>query len=130
MASLIEIIADDRERTAPVIERLRANDDVVITVKRLGLGDYLVDQRLLFERKSQADLPASIVDGRLLSQSVRLAASRFRSVLVLEGPATEQASSGVSRDAIQGALNATANELSAVHAIGANTATKIRWALS
>ncbi len=104
MASPIEIIADDRERAAPVIEHLQSIADVVVTVKRLRLGDYLIDQRLLFERKSQSDLPASIVDGRLLSQSIRLAASQFRAVLVLEGSAAEQGGSGVSREAIQGAL--------------------------
>jgi DNA excision repair protein ERCC-4 len=49
-------------------------------------------------------LPASIVDGRLLSQSIRLAASRFRAVLVLEGSTANQEESGVSREAIQGAL--------------------------
>lgn len=104
MTAPIKIVADDRERTASVIEHLRANADVVVTVERLGLGDYLVDQRLLFERKSQADLPASIVDGRLLSQSIRLAASHYRAVLVLEGSTAEQAGTGVSREAIQGAL--------------------------
>jgi ERCC4-type nuclease len=70
----------------------------------LRLGDYVVDQRLLFERKSQVDLPASIVDGRLLSQSIRLAASHFRAVLVLEGSVAEQVASGLSREAVQGAL--------------------------
>lgn len=104
MTSPIEIVADDREQTAPVIAHLRANVDVVITVKRLGLGDYLVDRRLLFERKSQADLPASIVDGRLLSQAIRLAGSRYRAVLVLEGSAAEHSGSGVRHEAIQGAL--------------------------
>jgi ERCC4-type nuclease len=104
MASPIEIVADDRECAAPVIEHLRSTPDVVVTVRRLRLGDYLVDQRLLFERKSKVDLPASIVDGRLLSQSVRLAASRFRTVLVLEGSTADQEGSGVSREAIQGAL--------------------------
>ena len=60
----IEIIADDRERTAAVIAHLQSVADVVVTIGRLRLGDYVVDQRLLFERKSQVDLPASIVDGR------------------------------------------------------------------
>jgi len=104
MPSPIEIFADDRECTARVIEHLRSTPDVVVTVRRLGLGDYLVDQRLLFERKSKVDLPASIVDGRLLSQSARLAASRFRTVLVLEGSTADQVGNGVSREAIQGAL--------------------------
>lgn len=60
MASPIEIIADDREQAAPVIEHLQSIANVVVTVTRLRLGDYLVDQKLLFERKSQVDLPASI----------------------------------------------------------------------
>jgi len=81
----IEVIADDREAESGIVESLRAMRGVSVAVRRLRLGDYLVDGRLLFERKTVDDLVESIVDGRLRSQGVRLATARYRAVVVLEG---------------------------------------------
>lgn len=41
--------------------------------QRLSLGDYLIDERLLIERKSMLDLCESIKDGRLFTQAQRMA---------------------------------------------------------
>src|SRR3972149_4997609 len=81
----VEGVADDREAESGIVESLRAMRGVSVAMRRLRLGDYLVDGRLLFERKAVGDLVESIVDGRLLSQGVRLAAARYRAVVVLEG---------------------------------------------
>jgi DNA excision repair protein ERCC-4 len=100
----IEVIADDREAGSGVVDALRAVRGMSVVLRRLKLGDYLVDGRLLFERKRLADLVQSIVDGRLLSQGVRLAAARCRAVIILEGRATAIGLAGMRREAIQGAL--------------------------
>jgi ERCC4-type nuclease len=55
---------------------------------RLQAGDYLLDDRILVERKTHADLLASLVDGRLFPQVARLARSRFRSLMLIEGQAS------------------------------------------
>jgi DNA excision repair protein ERCC-4 len=60
--SSIQIIADDRESQAPVIDALRRLNGAEVTVRRLALGDYLLDQRLSFERKTLLDLPHSKSD--------------------------------------------------------------------
>jgi ERCC4-type nuclease len=68
------------------------------------LGDYLLDGRLLFERKTLRDLAASLKDGRLFEQGVRLAASPLHKAIILEGSARDQTDSGMRREALQGAL--------------------------
>jgi DNA excision repair protein ERCC-4 len=98
------IVVDDRETGSGIIDILREQGGVGVAVERLPLGDYRIDDALLVERKTLADLVASIKDGRLFGQGCRLAASPLRTVLILEGTGRDLASSGMRREAIQGAL--------------------------
>jgi len=100
----ISVVVDDRESGSGVLKALRDLEVVTLAVRRLPLGDYLVDGRLLFERKTLPDLAESIKDGRLFKQACRLAASPKNTVILLEGTAAGLATSGMSREAIQGAL--------------------------
>lgn len=100
----ISVQVDDRESRSAVLDALREQDGVRIEVVRLAVGDYLVDDRFLFERKTLIDLTGSIKDGRLFSQGLRLAGSPQRSALILEGTSKDLAGSRMRRAAIQGAL--------------------------
>lgn len=100
----IHILADDRERQSPVIEALERHEGVNVTVSRLQLGDYLLDGRLLFERKTMLDFANSLKDGRLFEQGIRLAASPLHKAIILEGNGNDLMSSGIRREALQGAL--------------------------
>lgn len=100
----IMVVADDRERNSETIKFLSDADNVSVAIKRLAVGDYIVDQRLIFERKTLNDFVRSIVDGRLFRQAIRLAGSKYKTVLILEGTAKDFSETGVSREAIQGAL--------------------------
>ena len=102
-ADPILIIADDREPKT-VLAALRDLPGVQVTVRRLSLGDYLVDGRLLVERKTLPDFALSVVDGRLFTQAARLAASELPVALILEGSAAHLAATGIRREALQGAL--------------------------
>lgn len=105
VAAPIAVVADDRERGSPVIDRLRASQHVSLRIQRLPLGDYRVDNRFLFERKTLSDLAASIVSGRLFSQALRLAAlETLRPALILEGTSADWRIAGMHREAVQGAL--------------------------
>ena len=104
MPKTISVIADDREAGAGVIEALRQTGDVEVTVRRLERGDYRVADRLLFERKTLRDLAASIRDGRLFWQAVRLRQGLGRGALILEGTVRDLPGSKMRREAIQGAL--------------------------
>jgi ERCC4-type nuclease len=63
---------------------------------------------LVFERKTLKDFARSIVDGRLFRQAIRLANSKYKSVLILEG---------------------TGKELQSVEGIGESIAERIKWAV-
>lgn len=98
------IQVDDRESQSPVVGLLQELPDFRVAVTRLKLGDYLVDGRFLFERKTTADLVAAIISGRLFSQALRLSVTPLRRALILEGTGRELAESGMHWGAIQGAL--------------------------
>jgi ERCC4-type nuclease len=87
-----------------VLEILQASDGVSAKTRRLALGDYEVDRRILIERKTLSDLAESIKDGRLFSQACRLANGPLRCLMILEGDADSLKFSGMRREAIQGAL--------------------------
>ncbi len=100
----VHVVADDREKGSGVIEALAAIDDATVTVDRLSLGDYLVDEWLRAERKTLPDLAVSVADGRLFRQASRLASAPKRAVVLLEGTARDLADSDMRREALQGAL--------------------------
>jgi ERCC4-type nuclease len=100
----ISVIADDREAKNNVIKFLSDMKNVSVVVKRLSVGDYIVDNQLVFERKTLKDFAQSIVDGRLFRQAIRLANSKYKCVIILEGTGKELSDCGVSREAMQGAL--------------------------
>ena len=103
----IQIIADDRESQFSVIEALRCQNGAEVTVQRLALGDYLLDERLLFERKTLRDFAVSLKDGRLFEQGVRLAASPLHKAIILEGRARDLAESGMGAKLCKGRLLAS-----------------------
>jgi len=101
------ILADDRERNSEVIPSLMDMADVTVSIRRLSVGDYQTDNRLVFERKTLHDFAISIIDGRLFKQMIRLANSRLKGILVLEGTGKDLAEAGMRREAMQGALITT-----------------------
>lgn len=68
------------------------------------MGDYVVDDLLTVERKTLPDFAVSLCDGRLFRQAQRLHRSRRRTCLILVGSARDLRQTGVSRQALQGAL--------------------------
>ena len=67
MSSLIAIRADDREQRSALFAELRDRPEFELTVERLKVGDYCVDERFLVERKTLTDLALSIKSGRLFN---------------------------------------------------------------
>jgi DNA excision repair protein ERCC-4 len=101
---LVHILADDRERKSGVIESLLEIENVEVDIKRLSIGDYQINNRVIAERKTLKDFALSIIDGRLFNQVARLANSRSQGVLILEDTACAAVDIGVTREAMQGAL--------------------------
>jgi ERCC4-type nuclease len=101
----ITVTADDRECDNAVVAELECRDGFTLVSDRLDCGDYLVDGRYLFERKTLTDLVLSIESGRLFAQALRLAEVKdTRPALVLEGTAAHLRHCRMHRESIHGAL--------------------------
>jgi ERCC4-related helicase/ERCC4-type nuclease len=80
----IQIFVDSREREmAKLLESL----GIMVTVKNLEVGDYVVSDRVAIERKTAQDFVASIIDPQrnLFKQIADLARTYERPILILEG---------------------------------------------
>ncbi|WP_046003623.1 ERCC4 domain-containing protein [Pseudoalteromonas rubra] len=100
----MNIVADDREQASGILELLSTSQSVNLIRKRLTVGDYLIDDWLIIERKQLRDLLISIIDGRLFSQAQRLSDSGFQPLLIIEGNAADIRDSTMDRRAVLGAL--------------------------
>jgi ERCC4-type nuclease len=103
-SSTLHIVVDDREQDEGLIASLQAQGSVVVTRRRLSVGDYEVIGSALFERKRLADFVASIEDGRLFRQSRRLTTSSMPAAIIIEGRARDLAGCEMRRECLQGAI--------------------------
>jgi ERCC4-type nuclease len=78
------VLVDHRERESAIPDALvAAGLDVEVT--DLPVGDYVLGLDMAIERKGPQDLGASIRDGRIFEQAVRLQSTFAQAVLLLEG---------------------------------------------
>ncbi|MDA3924638.1 MAG: helix-hairpin-helix domain-containing protein [Kiritimatiellae bacterium] len=103
MSGIVDVIIDDRE-PAKFYELFKDAGAKSVRVERLPVGDFIVNQRWVIERKTIADLCISLVDGRLFKQAVNMLKSAGHPVIILEGNSRDFARCNVSREAVQGAL--------------------------
>jgi DNA excision repair protein ERCC-4 len=92
------MVFDHREVRSGIPDALAAAG-IELTPEQLPAGDYVVSDRLVVERKTGADLAASIKDRRLFEQIDRLRESFEAVVLVVEGEPVH-----ISQASWQGAL--------------------------
>jgi len=78
------VLVDHRERGSTIPDALIAAG-IEIEMADLPVGDYVLGHSLAVERKGPADLGASIRDGRLFDQAVRLQSAFPQAVLLVEG---------------------------------------------
>jgi ERCC4-type nuclease len=92
------VLVDHRERGSAIPEALiAAGLDVEMT--DLPVGDYVLGLEMAIERKGPTDLGASIRDGRIFEQAVRLQSTFAQAVLLVEGEPQ-----GIAEDAWRGAV--------------------------
>jgi len=92
------VLYDHREAKSGVPRRLERRG-VPTRAHPLAAGDYVLSDRLIVERKTGADLAASIKDRRLFEQVERLTAAYPGVALVVEGEPTY-----IARESWMGAL--------------------------
>jgi ERCC4-type nuclease len=84
----MNIIIDSRERDLMAMFSLLKPTDINIITQQLALGDTIIGNKIIIERKTLTDLAASIKDGRYREQSFRLQKSLeegFSVIYMIEG---------------------------------------------
>jgi ERCC4-type nuclease len=109
----MELVADDRERA--VIQYLVADAKIKIRVERITVGDYAIIFNgvliAIIERKTLADLAASIKDGRMSNNNKLMEArttSGCRVIYIIEGsayPSSTRKYGGLPFKCLQGKLD-------------------------
>jgi DNA excision repair protein ERCC-4 len=102
--NILHIQADDRESNSGILSLLQSHPKVILDIKRLIYGDYLVDNWLIIERKKINDLLVSIIDGRLFQQAEKICQSPYQSLLIIEGLGSDIQNTKMDRRAVLGAL--------------------------
>jgi len=93
---------EQRSGIVPEIEKL--TDRLTIEICTLQTGDYLIEDKIIIERKTISDFLISIQNGRIFQQAYRLAQSGKNGLIILEGDKSMVDTSLMSRKAVQGAL--------------------------
>ena len=79
----LRVYVDVREKgniVASLLER-----KLLVVYKRLDIGDYLVSNDVVIERKTVSDYIKSLYDGRLFDQASRMASSYNYPIVIVEG---------------------------------------------
>ena len=103
-ASLIAVLMDNREPLELMHQAMAEAGGLAPEIGHLSVGDYLIDNTLLVERKTHPDLVQSIINGRLFHQAHRLAVSGYPVLMILEGGQADLQPSNMTWESIQGAL--------------------------
>ena len=81
---MIKITCDFRERHSG-IPKLLADNKIDISFSSLTVGDYIINDQLIVERKTAEDFIRSIIDNRLFEQCSKLKKESQRVLILMEG---------------------------------------------
>ncbi|MBU0662416.1 DEAD/DEAH box helicase [Candidatus Micrarchaeota archaeon] len=102
------IYADTREQACEVTRELSKNE-CIIKVKQLDVGDYILSDDIVVERKTVEDFLQSMIDGRLFQQIIRMNSNYKSPFIILEGNVNELYTlRNIHKNAIIGALTSIA----------------------
>ncbi|MDD5182364.1 MAG: ERCC4 domain-containing protein [Candidatus Nanoarchaeia archaeon] len=103
----VKIIADTRELRTTVVKSL-FDMGAKIENSMLPVGDFILSERVVAERKSVSDFLQSIIDGRLFVQIQNLVSQFERPIMIVEGNEDIYEKRMMHPNAIRGAIAALA----------------------
>lgn len=95
----VQVFIDDRELKSACARRL-FDLEAVLKPVRLPVGDYVLSDRAVIERKTTADFETSIIDGRLFGQAKELVDNFSSPIIAVTGSGFER----IQQKALQGAF--------------------------
>lgn len=96
------IIADNREKSSG-LPNLLSVKGIDVKMHQLSVGDYIIDNDIIIERKTNIDFVQSIITGRLFNQCARLRKTGMIPLIIVEGNPFETRHN-LKPEAIKGAL--------------------------
>ncbi len=78
------IIIDDRELKSGISDELKKLK-LPFEIKRLDVGDYIINNNIFIERKTTSDFIESMQDKRLFDQISRIRKNGKRALMIIEG---------------------------------------------
>jgi ERCC4-type nuclease len=100
--NFVEIFVDEKESRGALADILRELG-AVVRVKTLPVGDFIISERAVIERKTRSDFESSIIDGRLFKQAENMVDNFEKCMVIIEGESFEER---VNRNALLGAVSA------------------------
>lgn len=82
-SKLPEVFVDSRESEELVL--LLRQHGINVNLKQLDIGDILISNRVVIERKTSSDFESSIIDNRLFEQAARMRENYEIPILIIEG---------------------------------------------
>ncbi len=102
------IYVDTREQQSGVLEAL-VGKQALIKVQQLEIGDYVLSDQIVIERKTTEDFLSSMLDGRLFDQCLKMSSNYEMPLMIIEGnPADLYTSRNIHKNAVIGALTTIA----------------------
>ena len=102
------IYVDTREQQSSVLEWLMDRQPL-IKVKQLEVGDYVLSDQIVIERKTTKDFLSSMLDGRLFDQCLKMSSNYEMPLFIIEGnPEDLYTSRNIHKNAVIGALTTIA----------------------
>lgn len=98
------VTADMRESRSGLTQRLERSEIISLNYADLPVGDFVLSESVVIERKEASDLVLSIMDKRLFGQIAQMKATFARPIVLIEGNIFKT-NSNISHDALRGALS-------------------------
>ncbi|TYL39747.1 Hef nuclease [Natronococcus pandeyae] len=110
----VEVVADQREMDANIARELSRREEYEVRLETLDVGDYVLSDRVVVERKSVADFVDSLVGGdRSVFEQVGAMGRHYaRPIVVVEGEGLYE-QRDVHPNAVRGALSSLAVDFGA-----------------
>lgn len=96
------IIADNREKSSGVPDLL-VDNNIDVKMEQLLVGDYIIENEIIIERKTCEDFVQSIINGHLFNQCARLRKTGKLPLIIVEGN-PYKTNHNIKPEAIKGAL--------------------------
>ncbi|WP_049924168.1 DEAD/DEAH box helicase [Halopiger djelfimassiliensis] len=110
----VAVVADQREMDANIARDLSKREEIDVRLETLDVGDYVLSDRVVVERKSVADFVDSLVEGdRSVFEQVGAMARHYsRPIVIVEGDGLYE-QRDVHPNAVRGALSSLAVDFGA-----------------